>query len=387
VLRAGWGTPNETALWLLDGDFYQDHRHYDQGAIALYALGVPLSLNWGSLYQPHTGGAFLHSVVLPESQTGHPWDQSDVPLEAGSFWRSSTPESFLAFRTVSRASARFQAADGTTWVRTLWLFHPEAERPIILIQDHLSGAGADAARVFSLNLMAQGDVATPAGKVTPPLPGGQLPSAGTVFPLKAGVNRLGFTGQLGVDWDLYTLAATDQQAHVGNWGHNWHPEQEKSEFARSLQREFEERQHILRVRGTGPLQVLLLPYPRGKARATEVKQQGDQLVIAAGKTVTILGPTSYAFNGPNHKVLASFRTGRAESGELAVSGPPTEVVVDAQRATITAHGAKGVRRIQLPGKWRVDDPQAAAAGLALVEGQWQFDYPGGAPRTVTLRRE
>ena len=51
VLRHGWGTPNETAVWFVNGDHYQDHRHNDHGSIAIYALGQPLSVNWSSLYK------------------------------------------------------------------------------------------------------------------------------------------------------------------------------------------------------------------------------------------------------------------------------------------------------------------------------------------------
>ena len=68
------------------------------------------------------------------------------------------------------------------------------------------------------------------------------------------MNRLRFTGQLwklhptvGIDWDLYTIAGEDQQAHIGNWAHAWHPSPEQGQFRKANGRPFEERQHILRV--------------------------------------------------------------------------------------------------------------------------------------------
>src|SRR5439155_207099 len=38
VLRHGWGTPDETAVWIVNGDFYTDHRHEDHGSVVIYAL-------------------------------------------------------------------------------------------------------------------------------------------------------------------------------------------------------------------------------------------------------------------------------------------------------------------------------------------------------------
>ena len=86
VLRHGWNTPQETAVWLTGGEDYRDHRHCDNGSVVIYALGAPLSVDWGPIYYPHVSGGFLHSLVLPEAETGHPWDRGDVPLDAGKCW-------------------------------------------------------------------------------------------------------------------------------------------------------------------------------------------------------------------------------------------------------------------------------------------------------------
>jgi len=45
----------------------------DAGAWCSNALGVPLSVDWGTIYSPQTGGAYFHSSVLPESAIGRPW--------------------------------------------------------------------------------------------------------------------------------------------------------------------------------------------------------------------------------------------------------------------------------------------------------------------------
>jgi hypothetical protein len=62
VLRSGWETPQETAVWLVNGNHAFDHCHNDQGSVVLYALGAPLSIDWGPMYCPNAGGALYHSA-------------------------------------------------------------------------------------------------------------------------------------------------------------------------------------------------------------------------------------------------------------------------------------------------------------------------------------
>ena len=44
VERFNFGTPQETALWFINGGFYQlgGHRHFDDGQVSIYALSAPL---------------------------------------------------------------------------------------------------------------------------------------------------------------------------------------------------------------------------------------------------------------------------------------------------------------------------------------------------------
>lgn len=50
--------------------------------MALYALGAPVSIDWGPTYYPHVAGAFCHSVALPESALAHFWERDGPPLDA-----------------------------------------------------------------------------------------------------------------------------------------------------------------------------------------------------------------------------------------------------------------------------------------------------------------
>ena len=217
ALRYGWGTPNETALWFVNGDWYRDHRHSDHGSLVIYALGAPLSLDWGPIYYPQVPGHFMHSGVLPEKALGHPWDKENPALNAGGGWTNSTQQSFATAAGGARAAASFRMGK-LQWTRAVSLIHPDEAHPAILIEDSFSGEGAAEPKVFTLNLMAEGDVATPAGKITPALrlhnngDKKELPSAGQVLDLAPGVNRLGFAGQQwkahpsqGVDWEVMLI--------------------------------------------------------------------------------------------------------------------------------------------------------------------------------------
>ena len=200
----------------------------------------------------------------------------------------------------SPAAHHFRLGNDLEWSRSVRLIHTIPELPIIAVRDDFSGAQAAVPKILTFNLMAAGPVATPAGPMTPPertharesfTPGkveDELPSAGKVFELPPGVNRLGFIGQIwkahpagGIDCDLYLVSDTATQAHIGNWAHLWHPSPEEGQFrgANDAQR-FEERQHILRLRGTTAFTTILVPWNKGHQPAgLSVSSDGDALIV------------------------------------------------------------------------------------------------------------
>ncbi|MCY3020839.1 MAG: hypothetical protein NTW87_17620 [Planctomycetota bacterium] len=312
VLRCGWGTPHETAVWFVNGEWYRDHRHADHGSLVIYALGAPLSVDWGPIYYPQVPGHFMHSGVLPEAKIGHPWDKENPPLNAGGGWNNSKQESFATAAGGARSVATFQMGK-LQWTRAVTLVHANDRPPAILIDDAFSGVGAGEPKVFTLNLMAEGSVVTPAGNVTPPPrthnnnDKKELPSASQVFTLAPGVRTLSFTGQSwkahptqGVDWDVVVIAAEEQQCQIGNWAHTWHPGNETGAFQRANGRGFEERQHILRIRGKGGFKVLILPCRKGeRPPGLKVETEGEAVKITLGGQTTILAKESYTHAGKN----------------------------------------------------------------------------------------
>ena len=310
VLRSGWNTPDETAVWIVNGEDYRDHRHRDNGSVVAYALGAPLSIDWGPIYYPHVHGGLMHSLVLPESDAGHPWDQDGTPLDAGKRWLAVGQEGFQADAASGRVRSRYRMGGELEWVRSLRLVHTQPDLPIIAIHDQFTGPRAAEAKILTFNLMAEGPVGTPVGAMTPPerthareshspgKPGHDLPSAGRVFPLPAGLHRLRFTGQTwkahpsgGIDFDLYVASNEDMQAHIGNWAHVWHPSPEEGEFrAANGSPRFEERQHILRIRGRGAFTTLIVPWRKGRRPAgLKVSREGEALLVATPKGPVRIG--------------------------------------------------------------------------------------------------
>jgi len=381
VLRHEYGTARETATWMVNGDFYSDHRHQDAGSVSIYALGAPLSVDWGSFYSPSASGAYAHSAVLPESVLGRNWDADSPPVgnEIPSPWNNAVQETFLKFGRSSLVKASFQTGNGTKWTRTVQSIHANPDRPVIVINDEFAGADAGAAKVFSFNLMAQGEVQTPVGAVVPPLrlyeaygTRKEMPSASQVMALGAGWNRFGFTGQWLIDFDVYVKANAGDQALIGNWAHDWHPSTEQAEFLNANARAFRERQNILRVRGREGLLTCILPYRKsGEPGHAQVEEVEPGLRIRWPNEEMIIGKEAYSYVTDQRTIITVVGITDTALHGISMGGGPMELILDGDRIEITMHGAAGARRIGMP------------------EGQQPviLNCDGGPPKKVRLQRQ
>jgi hypothetical protein len=400
VLRHGGETKNETSIHFINGDDLTDHRHNDQGEVIIYALGAPLSLDFGCMYYPRAAGGYLHSTALPESLLGFAWDADRVPLdkptEGLSLWRGQSSYTPLLDFTES-TSARTTFARGQdqamTWQRTVRNLHPDAAHPVIVIDDAFGGKElAHQPVVSTLTLMAQGEVTMPAGKQTPverthqakdnnSTTPDQLPYTGPACPLAAGLNRFVFTGQWGIDWELYTDAAVPMQASLGTWTNTWHPSTEQGQFQRAQGRPFEERQHILRVRGQDALRFLILPYHKGeRPESLQVERRGTDTVIRNGELTLWLGTHGYSCSRGTRRSVTTFDAEPVEELGLRVAGGPAELVLDERIGHLTLSGPAGERSVRLPQGWK---PTANAAGSKSGE-DWVVNYGGGKPLTLRV---
>jgi hypothetical protein len=371
VLRAGVGTGRESAVWIVNGDWYSDHRHDDAGSMRLYALGAPVSIDWGSMYSPYIPGAYHHSLVLPESSLGVRWDQDDVPFTAGtSPWKTAAQEAFESFSYASRSVSRFTAANGAAWTRTVRLLAGDPDIPVVAIEDTFSGPDSAAPKVWTMTLMSNSEVETPQGSVVPPLrvwANGERPSASPVQTLAPGLSRYRFTGQWAIDWDLYARSGSGMEALVGNWAHDWHPDAEAAQFRAANGRAFRERQNILRFRSGGAFRAFLVAFTKGAAAPKVSVDDIGRTVLRQGDAEASFDDRSYLYRDGERTVVAAFTSDPVRANGIEVSGGPTEVVLEAHRATITAHGAGGTRHIALPS----GDP-------------YVLNYEGGDPMTVVL---
>jgi hypothetical protein len=361
VLRNGWGTRDETAVWFVNGDFYRDHAHEDNGNVAIYALGAPLSVDWGSMYDPPSPGAMMHNAPVPEGKLKTSWD-GEAPSEwIGARWEGAEQEAFESFAHSSYARARFRQPDGAVWRRSVYSIHPDASLPVVVIRDQFEGAGAQAAKILSFNVMATGPVETPAGRVAPP---------SSAQALGEGLSRFGFAGvpqagRVATDADIYVSGAG--QALIGHWVHHFAPTWEQGEFQQANKRPFEEGQHILRLRGTAGFLLVLLPHRHNETRTERVTESGSSVTVKTDDETLTFDADGWSFAGPQGSGGASFGAGSASAGDLGVSGGPAEVFYADGQTTVTIHGPAGQRTVRWQGGVRT------------------FDYPGGKPMTVVLK--
>ncbi len=274
VLRSGWGTAHENAVWFVNGATYSDHAHNDLGEVVIFAHNAPLSLDFGNFYSPYAPGGILHSGVLPLAEVENAWQASPPPLDRGGRWAQPEQEQFQAQPTGGWSRTRFERG-AISWTRAVSLAAPSPELAVFGIQDSFGGEEPNAPKVFSLNLMAAGAIETPQGPRAP----------GQTFTLPPGLHRLGCTGQTfekhatgGIDWSLYVLAAQPMQGFVAEWSHrNVCPEQ----------------QLLLRLASDGPFRLVITAWPKGFAPADlQVQPAGDGpladlTITAAGRTLRL----------------------------------------------------------------------------------------------------
>jgi hypothetical protein len=313
VLRHGYGTHNETALWLVNGDHYSDHRHHDPCSLVIYALGQPLSLNWGGLYTPQTPGAYMQNGVvlassLREGDKLRPWDADAPPRGLGTMHGKTTQLAFQSFPESAYTKAQF-AGEGWNWIRELTVIRADENHPILIIRDSFGGSQARSPKVMSLNMMTEGMIDSPLGSIKPPLrthpvkanggePPAELPSALPAMPLPAGVNRFGFKGKYDVDWEVLTISEEGLQALVGNWA--------VTPWGGAITDKIE-RQHILRIRGNRTFTTVIIPWRRGaKPDGLTVTQEGYAVLVKSSTTTARIERTRFRWTGPTGSVTRDF---------------------------------------------------------------------------------
>ena len=194
---------------------------------------------------------------------------------------------------IGRTPAKFRG-DKLDWTRAVTVVRATPSQPIIVIRDRFTGENAGVPKVSSLNLMAVGPVATPAGPIEPPqrthpVRRSKGRTRGVAFRDQADRSaprhrRVSFHRPLRRRLRRLSIGTEPRQALLGNWADTaWG----------GAVTEREERQHILRVRGSGPFTTVIVPWRRdAKPQRLTVAADGDTVVVT-----TSTGTTRIAADG------------------------------------------------------------------------------------------
>lgn len=385
TMRSAVGTQQESALWFLNGDWFSDHRNDDRGQAVIYALGAPLSLNFGSLYSPHMASPHLKNSLAPQSLFPT-WNDASQPfiLSAG-VWDESSNQSYQAYKNSTYSKALINGQHGN-WTRQVHFFSPRVQNPIFIIKDSLNNSNNF---IWNFNFMAEGPVQTPSGLVDPPNAfwNGQgspqeQPSASPLINLDTTLNRFDFQGSNwvehpsgGIDWEVYVQTQNPVGATLSEMGHNFIPTNELNEFQQSNGAPFAENQTLLRINGSNSFYTVIIPYPKGqRPTGLSIAKAGDTLFVDAPGLFTFntnLAAATYAEPG-GRKVLTAFDNLPHSLDGASVAGGPMELEILADTVFARLHGPGGLRAVTLPaGNWTLKERSPNAH---FSNGHWLLSH-------------
>ena len=147
---------------------------------------------------------------------------------------------------------------------------------------------------------------------------------------------------------------------------------------------YEERQHILRVRGQDAMRFIILPYRKGeRPEPFQVEKQVADTVIRSGEMTLLLNTHGYVCSRGRRQNVTAFDAEPVEELGLCVAGGPAELILDEKVGTLTLSGPAGERKIRLPKGWKlVANPAGSQAGE-----DWVVKYDGGKPLTLKVEAD
>jgi hypothetical protein len=431
MLRSGWNTAYENAVDFLYGGFYsaQGHAHTDTGRISAYLLGAPLSIDWNpNLYNPEVPGRFQHSTVCLDSELFPTlWNQANAPLTAcGSVWSGSQSQPDTSTQVIqtstfsgsSSATANWTKplSDGTVFQRSVTLLNYDPNFAVLHVYDAFScvnGATACQAggpKTLTWNLMAATNysgsgndmtgtgatVLTPSGGYTPAAAlnldnNGVVPSSGPVYTLTGtGLQQFAFTGMPwsrhasgGIDFDLYTRAASGYQFLIGNWC--------DSQNGNNTGNCALESQNVFRLHGSRDFDTWIVARLKGSADPP-VTLQSCGIQVALGGTLCFDQSYSQYDDGNGVQSIATYDASAHSAFGMSISGSPAECVRTSTTISCKAQAwTPGVSSISLPSGYYAQQPTVydSAGNVAMfsangLAAQLMFSTHAVTLRTVSL---
>jgi hypothetical protein len=374
MLRTAFNTAQESACMVIGGEWYKDHRHPDNGQVSCYLLRNPIAIDWS----PYTGltnhGAFNHNGVMLESSIGQAWNADSPSMDLGNMWGTTTAANLSRFTLSQAYTTAFTSTSGDVWKRSVRLLAGNPAHPYVHVVDSFSGSNSGSGKVLTWNLMAarSSAVSTPAGSITPvdrynsngltgPL-GGVMPSnEGGATPvshvLGTGPQRFQFTGPVwnslsstnSADFDAYINGDGTQAFFIGHWAHNSNTEYRNgSDYQTANGTPYIESQHILRVRGTGGFETLLIPRLKGTAAPTVTAQACGLQIVNGSETTCINGSSSTFDSGAGVQTISTYDSSIASAFGITISGGPAECVKSGSSIACTASGTDPLVRTITP---------------------------------------
>jgi hypothetical protein len=363
--RSSVNTENESALWVLNGDKYFDHRNDDRGEFVIYALKTPVSLSRSCFYYPRAWGAAIRNMVIPENRFPE-WSGSNQPIEPdsknGLIWHQSSQVEYASLGKSAVSISKMERKP-ETWVRKIVMISSNEERPIFIFFDSINN---NQPNIWSMLLMSEGTVQTPAGAITPNerIHNGntlqQLPEGSPARTLQKGIQRFSFTGQAwpvemhstrGINFDLYTVSPISTEFSLAQWTTTWQNSIEAQEYNLTMKKPYSEAQQIIRVKSKSPFFHLLIPYKKGEAPYTVAAQENNRILLSNNSEQIIVSSKYYFFTTTaGKKIIASFGSEKIIEKGFSIEGGPTEIEVEGNEIIIRIHGNSGVRKITIPYK-------------------------------------
>ena len=366
--RSAVNSNKETALWVLNGEIYNDHRNDDRGEVSLYALNAPLSISRSSFYYPRADDARIRSVVVPFGEFPE-WNGPNQPISMnqskGNPWINSEQ---LEFAKLGRSfiSRSLMTGRNEKWFRNAYMITLDDDMPIIGFYDSLSG---NLPAIWSMMFMSQGTVNSTVGAIQPVdkfwdglfNKSHDLPEATPEKELTKGMNIFIFNGQDwvtrlhpsgGINWYLYSFSAERESLTMSQWTNNWQNAVEVEEFRSVYNRQYTETQQILRLKSNGPFFIVILPFFKGAdIYKDKVKQVGlNTIQLKTNKSELELNPNGYSYNSASGQWLASFSPATISYNGISISGGATEVSIEKNDIKIRIHGNAGRRELSFPFK-------------------------------------